>query len=115
VSQVQAGHFVYKILAPQLQQYAVGKDGKASQLALRLSMRIIDVMGIADYVDGRTIRLAVDGAELLPENSLNLAVYDKQMVETEVLFIIPAHVNQVELLRGRSEDATAAIPIELRL
>jgi hypothetical protein len=102
-------------LATQLQQYAVGKDGKASQLAFRLSMRITDVMGTTDYVDGRTIRLVVDGAELLPENSINLAVYDKQRGETEVLFIIPAHVNQVELLLGRSENATAAIPIELKL
>ncbi len=113
-SQVQAGHLVYKILATRLNQYSVGKDGKSSKLALRVSIRVTDVMGISDYVDRRTIRLLVDGAELLPENSINVAVYDKQMAETDVLFIIPARVNRVELLVGRSEDATAKIPIELK-
>jgi hypothetical protein len=114
VSQIQAGHLVYKILAAQLTQYSVGKDGKPSRLALRLAIHVTDVMGIDDYVDGRTIRLMVDGAELHPENSINVAVYAKQMVEAEVLFIVPAQVHRFELLVGRSEDATAKIPIEFK-
>jgi hypothetical protein len=70
-------------------------------------------MGIDDYVDGRTIRLRVDGAELYVENSINVAVYAKQRTETDALFIVPAQVHRVEWLVGRSEDATAKIPIEL--
>jgi hypothetical protein len=33
---------------------------------------------------------------------------------TDALFIIPADVGRVELIVGRSEDATAKIHIELR-
>jgi hypothetical protein len=112
--QVQVGHFVFKLLETRLEPYAADASGKPSRFALRCSIRVTDVLGISDYIDGRTIRLAVDGAELLPANGINSAVYDKQSVEIEALFVIPADAARVELLVGRSEDATGTIPIELK-
>lgn len=72
-------------------------------------------MGMSDYVDRQTIRLSVDGAELMPENPINFAVYDRQSVETEALFIVPADASTIALLLGRPEDAVARLPLSLGL
>ncbi|TVL97301.1 MAG: hypothetical protein CV087_22525 [Candidatus Brocadia sp. WS118] len=111
--QVRAGHYIFKLLGSALQPYSAGPNGQPLKFSLRLSIRVTDVMGVSDYVDRRTIRLSVDGAEYMPENSINFAVYDKQSVETEALFIIPADATVVELLVGRPEDPTARIPLTL--
>lgn len=62
-------------------------------------------MGVSDYVDRTTVRLSVDGAVLIPENSINLAVYGRQSVETEAVFVIPADASAIALLLGRPGDA----------
>jgi hypothetical protein len=112
--EVRAGHYVFRLLDMKVEPYATGADGKPTSVALRLSIRVTDVMGVTDYVDRLTIRLAVDGAELIPENSINLAVMEKQAVVTEALFIVPADARRVELLVGRASDATARIPLEIQ-
>jgi hypothetical protein len=111
--QVRVGHYVFKLLGSALEPYSTDASGRPLKFSLRLSIRVTDVMGISDYVDRRTIRLSADGAEFIPENSINLGVYDKQSVETEALFIIPADAAVVELLLGRPEDATGRIPLTL--
>ncbi|MFC0668365.1 hypothetical protein ACFSKY_13545 [Azotobacter chroococcum] len=70
---------------------------------------------MSDYVDRGTVRLSVDGAELMPENSINFAVYDRQSFETEALFIVPADASIITLLFGRPEDTVARLPLSLDL
>lgn len=113
--QIRAGHYAFKLLGTQLEPYSVDKNGNPQKLALRLSIRVTDVMGTSDYVDRRTIRLSVDGAELMPENSINFAVYDRQSVETQALFIVRADASAIALLLGRPEDAVAKLPLPLNL
>jgi hypothetical protein len=113
-AQVRAGHYAFKLLDTKLESYS-GKGSKTEKFALRLSLRVTDVMGVSDYVDRRTIRLSVDGAELLPENSINFAVSGRESVETEALFIVPADASAIALLLGRPEDAVAKLPLSLNL
>lgn len=113
--QAHAGHYAFKLLDTNLEPYSTGQDGNPEKFALRLSILVTDVMGTSDYVDRRTVRLSVDGAELMPENSINFAVYDRQSVETEALFIVPADASDVALLLGRPEDAVARLPLSLNL
>jgi hypothetical protein len=115
VAQVHVGHYVFKLLGSTLEPYSSDVNSKPSKFTLRLSIRVTDVGGISDYVDRRTIRLSADGAELIPENAINFAVYDKQYVDTEALFIIPSDAAKVELLLGRPGDATGRIPLTLPL
>jgi hypothetical protein len=109
--QVRAGHYAFKLLGTKLEPYSTDKSGKLQKVALRLSIRVTDVMGMTDYVDRRTVRLSVDGAELMPENSINFAVYDRQSVETEAVFIVPADASAIALLLGRPEDAVGRLPL----
>lgn len=113
--QVRAGHYAFKLLETKLEPYSSDTGGNPEKFALRLSIRVTDVMGLSDYVDRSTIRLSVDGAELMPENSINFAVYDRQSVETEALFIVPADASAIALLLGRPEDAVARLPLSLNL
>lgn len=113
--QVRAGHYAFKLLGTKLESYSTDKNGNSQKFALRLSIRVTDVMGMSDYVDGRTVRLSVDGSELMPENSINFAVYDRQSVETEALFIVPADASAIALLLGRPEDTVARLPLPLNL
>jgi len=113
-SVVQAGHLAYKLLKTDLSQYSVGPDGKPSKWALRCSIRITDVMGLSAWVENDNFRLLVDGLELPPQNPISHLVNVNGTVDTDALFIIPADVDRVELILGRSKDATAKIPIELR-
>lgn len=113
--QVSAGHYNFKLLSTQLESYSIGQNGKPQKYSLRLSLRVTDVLGKSDYVDRRTIRLSVDGAELMPENSINFAVYDRQSAETEAVFIVPADASVIALLLGRPEDAVAKLPLTLDL
>lgn len=108
---VQAGHYVFKLLDSSIAPHSINANGKPSKLSMRFSIRVTDVMGVSDYIDRRTIRLSADGAELLPENTINVAVYDNQSIQTDAVFIVPTDVDSVELLVGRPEDATARIPI----
>jgi hypothetical protein len=59
---VRAGHYAFRLLDVKTEPYG-GETGVAKKLLLRLSVRVTDVAGTADYVDRRTIRLAVDGTE----------------------------------------------------
>jgi hypothetical protein len=111
--QVRAGHYVFKLLGTMLEPYSTDTNGNPQKFSLRLSIRVTDVSGMSDYVDRRTIRLLVDGAELLPENSINFAVYERQSAETEAVFIVPADASSVELLLGRPEAATGKLPLAL--
>lgn len=111
--QVRAGHYAFKLLKTTLESYATDANGKPIKLALRLFIRVTDVMGMSDYVDRRTIRLSADGTELLPENPINFAVYEHKSAETEVLFIVPADTSSFELLLGRPEDAVGRLPLAL--
>jgi hypothetical protein len=113
--QVRAGHYAFKLLDTKLESYSTRKGGNPEKFALRLSIRVTDVVGMSDYVDRRTVRLSVDGAELMPENSINFPVYARQSVETEVLFIVPADASATALLLGRPEDAVAKLPLSLSL
>jgi len=113
--QVRAGHYAFKLLGSKLEPYSTDKNGNPQKFALRLSLRVTDVMGTSDYVDRRTIRLAVDGAELMPENAINFAVYDRQSAETEALFLVPADASAIALLFGRPEDTVAKLPLPLNL
>lgn len=113
--QVRAGHYLFKILNTNMTAYSTDERGNQEKFALRLSIRVTDAMGMSDYIDRRTIRLSVDGAELMPENSINLAVYDHESIETEALFIVPADTSAVVLLLGRPEDAVARLPLSLDL
>jgi hypothetical protein len=65
-------------------------------------------------VEGDNFRLLVDGVELPPQNQIGQYVSSKETVQTDALFTIPADVDRVELIVGRSKDATAKFPIELR-
>jgi hypothetical protein len=109
--EAQAGHLVYRILDVTREPYASGPGGKTTRVALRLRVRVTDVMGMSDYVDGTTVRLLADGARLTPSNGLNEAVYERQSIEIEPFFVIPADASRVELLVGRDPDATAKIPL----
>lgn len=113
--QIRAGHYTFRLLDTKLESYSAGKGGIPEKFALRLSIRVTDVMGMSDYVDRQTIRLSVDGAELMPENPINFAVYDRQSVETGALFIVPADASTIALLLGRPEDAVARLPLSLGL
>ena len=113
--QAHAGHYAFTLLDTNLESYSIGQDGNPRKFALRLSIRVTDVIGMSDYVDRRTVRLSVDGAELMPENSINFAVHDRQSVETEALFIVHADASDVALLFGRPEDAVARLPLSLNL
>ena len=113
-SEVQAGHLAYKLLKADLRQYSVGPDGKPSKWALQCSIRITEVMGLFTWVEKDNFRLLVDGVELPPQNEISQQVKVKGTVDTDTLFIIPADVDRVDLIVGRSNDATAKIPIELR-
>lgn len=113
--QVRAGHYAVKLLDTKLEPYSADKNGNPTKFALRLSIRVTDIMGMIDYVDRRTVRLSVDGTELMPENSINFAVYDRQSFETEVLFIVPADASAITLLFGRPEDIVARLPLPLNL
>jgi hypothetical protein len=115
LGQVRAGHYAVKLLDAKWESYSTDKSGNPQKFSLRLSIRVTDVMGMSDYVDRRTVRLSVDGAELMPENSINFAVYARQSVETEALFIVPADASAIALLLGRPEDAVARLPIPLNL
>lgn len=112
-AQVRAGHYAFKLLKTTLEPYATDAKGKPAKLALRLFIRVTDVMGMSDYVDRQTIRLSADGAELLPENPIDFAVYEHKSAETEVLFIVPADTSSLELLLGRPEDAVGRLPLAL--
>jgi hypothetical protein len=109
---VQAGHYSFKLLDTKIDPYPGSSSPK---VLLRLQIRVTDLVGVADYVDSQTIRLLVEGAELFPENFINVAVYDKQSQEIEAVFTIPADVDQVNLLVGRSGDGVAQIPIPIKL
>jgi hypothetical protein len=109
--EARAGHLVYRILDVAREPYASGRGGKATRIALRLRVRVTDVMGMSDYVDATTVRLLADGARLTPANGLNEAVYERQSIEIEPVFVIPADAGRVELLVGRDPDATAKIPL----
>lgn len=111
--QAQAGHFVFKVLIVKREPYATDGSGQPTKLSLRFSVRVTDIKGISDYVDRTTIRLMADGSKLAPENSINVAVYDNQFIETDALFTVPADVGQLALQVGRDSDATAIIPINL--
>ncbi|WP_426168868.1 hypothetical protein [Pseudoduganella sp. R-34] len=111
----RAGHYAFKLLDTKVEPYSTDKDGKLQKLALRLSIRVTDVMGMSDYVDRRTIQLSVDGAQLIPENSINFSVYDRQSVDTEALFIMPANASAIALLLGRPEDTVTRLPLHLNL
>ena len=111
--QTLAGHLLYKIVDRKVRQYAVGKNGKPIKYSLNVSLRITETLGVADYIDRTTIRLVADGAELFPENSINVAVYAKQSVDVDATFVVAADVRQAELLVGRNGDATARIPISI--
>jgi hypothetical protein len=113
-AEVQAGHLAYKLLKTDLSQYSVGPDGKPSKWALRCSIRITDVMGLSAVVEGDNFRLLVDGVELPPQNPIGQWIYGKGTMETDALFTIPTDVDRVELIVGRSKDAAAKFPIELR-
>lgn len=113
--QVRAGHYAVKLLDTKLEPYSADKNGNPTKFALRLSIRVTDFMGMSDYVDRGTVRLSVDGAELMPENSINFAVYDRQSFETEALFIVPADASTITLLFGRPEDTVARLPLPLDL
>lgn len=112
-NQVRAGHFMFKVLSTKVEPYSVNADGSPQKLALRLSIRITDVLGTSDYVDGRTIRLESDGAESSAINSTTFAVYDKQSVDTEAIFVVPADASKFELLLGRPEDAVGRLPLTI--
>lgn len=113
--QVRAGHYVFKVLATSVEPYAGEQSGGARKLALRLSIRVTDVIGTSDYVDGNTIRLSVDGAEQMPANSINVPVYERQSAETQALFVVPSDASAIALLLGRREDAVARLPLALDL
>ena len=115
LGEARAGHYAFKLLDTKVEPYAMDKDGTPKKLALRLSIRVTDVMGMSDYVDRRTIQLAVDGAQLIPENSINFSVYDRQSVDTEALFIMPANASAIVLLLGRPEDTVTRLPLHLNL
>lgn len=112
-AQVRAGHLVFKLLSVVRQPYAADASGKPRQFSLTLAIRVTDIAGISGYVDRNTIRLAVDGAELLPENAINLAVYERQSVETDAVFIVPADATSAELLLGRPSEAMGRLPLDL--
>lgn len=115
LGEARAGHYAFKLLDTKVEPYSTDKDGKLQKLALRLSIRVTDVMGMSDYVDRRTIQLSVDGAQLVPENSINFSVYDRQSVDTEALFIMPANASAIALLLGRPEDTVTRLPLHLNL
>jgi len=73
------------------------------------------MMGLSTWVYSDNFRLLVDGAELPPQNQISQWVNVKGTVDTDALFIIPANVDPVELIVGRSKDATAKIPIQTSL
>ena len=113
--QLRVGHYVFKLLGTKLESYSTDANGNPQKFSLRLSIRVTDVMGKSDYVDRNTVRLSVDGAELIPENSINFSVYDRQSVETEAVFIVPADASVIALLLGRPEDAVGKLPLALDL
>jgi len=106
---VRAGHYAFKLLDARWEPV----EGAPRKRMLRVSLRVTDLVGKSDYVDGNTIRLGVDGAESNPENSINFAVYDHQSVETEALFTVPADASTVSLLLGRVDDAMVRLPLPL--
>ncbi|MFP2927536.1 hypothetical protein ACLESO_20535 [Pyxidicoccus sp. 3LG] len=108
--EVRSGHMLFKVLG--VKQEAVGSGPRAT-LTLSISIRVTDVVGKPDYVDSQTIRLAVDGAELLPENSINTSLFARQSIVAEPVFTVPADARQVELLVGREADGTERIPLRL--
>jgi len=110
-SEVQAGHLAYKLLKTNLKQYSVDADGKPSKWALQCSIRVTDVMGLSSHVDGDNFRLLVDGLELLPQNHISQGIDVRETVDVDALFTIPADADRVELIVGRSNDATAKIQI----
>ena len=113
--QTQAGHYLFKLLGTELAIYSTGKHGNPEKYSLRVSIRVTDILGTADYVDGNTIRLSADGSLLSPENTINFAVYERQAVETEAVFIVPADAKAVELVLGRPQDGTSTLPLSLHL
>ena len=115
LGQVRVGHYAFKLLGTKLESYSTDANGNPKKLSLRLSIRVTDVMGVSDYVDRRTVRLSVDGTELIPENSINFTVSERQSVETEAVFIVPADASVIALLLGRPEDAVGKLPLTLDL
>lgn len=115
LGQIRVGHYAFKLLRTKLESYSTDANGNPQKLSLRLSIRVTDVMGVSDYVDRSTVRLSVDGTVLIPENSINLAVYDRQSVETEAVFIVPADASVIALLLGRPENGVGKLPLTLDL
>ena len=84
----------------------MGPDGKPSKWALRCSIRIKEVMGHGGYVDTeQIIHLLVDDVELPSKNAHSGVLDANETWDTDALFIIPANVNRVGLIVGRSKDA----------
>lgn len=108
--EVRSSNKLFKVLG--VTQEAVGSGVRATN-TLTVSIRVTDVVGVADYVDAQTLRLAVDGAELSPENNVNTPLFERQSVVVDAVFTVPADARQVELLVGREADGTERIPLRL--
>jgi hypothetical protein len=60
------------------------------------------------------VNFAGPTTELLPDNPINVAVYDRQFVDTEALFVIPASADRVQVLFGREDAAVGRLPLTLQ-
>ena len=69
-------------------------------------------MGLSDHFGGDAFRLLADGVEIPMANNLFAVIDPNKTADIDTLFIIPADVDRVELIVGRSNDATAKLPIE---
>lgn len=110
---LQVGHWLIKLLSARAEPYP-GSDASPKAL-LHLSLRVTDTAGISDYVDRQTLRLIADGAELLPENFVDVAVYEHQAAEIEAVYRIPADVAKLQLLLGHPGDSVGRMPVTLNV
>lgn len=109
-SSLQIGHWQVKLLGTHAAPWQQG-EGKAPKVSLRLALRVTDVSGTSDYIDRLTVRLAVDGAELLPENEVMQSVYDRQSVELEPMYVVPQDAASIGLLFGRADSGVGRLPL----
>ena len=107
----QAGHVRYTLIS--VTQDPNPGSQPPSKL-VHFTLEATDVAGISDYVDRQTIRLRSDHAELTPENSVDVALYEHASATVEAVFVVKSSVKQVDLLLGRSGDAVATMPVNLQ-
>jgi hypothetical protein len=105
--EVVVGQGVYRIMAAQLERR--GTD----QLALSITLRLINNGSLATKLSDQSARLIVDGMPIAPEEAPDLTVKAQDSKQADFLFLLPDNSTTVELQVGQVGQQTARIPIDL--